>query len=123
MFDFYEKRKARNIVYSKPALVILTIITIAFIYSVYGALEKERETRLIRDQRAAVLDELHEREAILQKEIDRLNTGKGLESEIRSKFEVAKEGEEVIVIVEAPREEEEIIIREEKGIFEKLFGL
>jgi len=122
MFDFYEKRKVRNIVYSKPVLVILTIIMVAFIYSVYGALEKERETRLIRDQRNAVLNELHEREIILQQEIDRLGTPKGLEAEIRSKFEVAKDGEEVIVIVEAPFDEEKIVIPQEKGFFQKLFG-
>ena len=123
MFDFYEKRKLRNIVYSKPALVILTIIMIAFIYSVYGALEKERETRLVRDQRAEVLDELYDRDELLQSEIDRLNTSKGLESEIRSKFEVAKDGEEVIVIVEAPSDEKKVIVSEEKGFFKRLFGL
>jgi len=123
MFDFYEKRKMRNIVYSKPALVLLGIIMLAFVYSVYGAIQKERETRVVREQRESVLNELHEREEVLQKEIDRLNTEKGVESEIRSKFEVAKEGEEVIVIVEAPEEEEEFIPQEEKGFFKKLFRL
>ena len=122
MFDFYEKRKARNIVYSKPMLVILAILVIAFMYSVYGALEKERETRVVKNQRAAVLEELSEREEVLQLEIDRLNTEKGIEAEIRSKFEVAKDGEEVIVIVEAPSGEEPRSNEEKGGFFQRLFG-
>ena len=123
MFDFHTKRKARNAIYSKPVLLFLGIVVIGFMYSVYGAFEKERETRSVRDQRAAVLSELHVREAALQGELDRLSTEKGLEAEIRSKFEVAKEGEEVIVIVEAPEDEETLPEEEEKGFFERLFGL
>ncbi len=122
MFDFHEKRKARTILYSKPLLLFLALIVIGMTYSVYGALEKERDTRTTRDQRATVLDELHIREHVLQQEIDRLNTEKGIESEIRSKFEVAKDGEEVIIIVEAPEEaEEDVVPEEEKGFWARLF--
>lgn len=123
MFDFYEKRKLRNILYSKPVLGLLVVIMFFFAYTAWGALEKELETRATWKERAAVLSELEGRETELEAEIERLKTEKGIEAEIRSKFEVAKEGEEVIVIVEPPEEENTIRLLEEKGFWARLFGL
>ena len=122
MFDFYEKRKMRNVLYSKPVLVLLGVVVLLFIYSVWGAYQKETETKEKWKAREEVLTELEGRESELEEEIDRLNTEKGIEAEIRSKFEVAKEGEEVIVIVEPPEEEVSSAPREEKGFFKRLFG-
>ena len=123
MFDFYEKRKLRNILYSKPVLAMLAVIILLFSYSVWGAYQKEAETRGKWNQRASVLDELKDRESGLQTEIDRLDTPRGLEAEIRNKYEVAKDGEEVIVIVEPPDEEATTAPSEQKGFWARLFGL
>lgn len=122
MFDFHEKRKLRNIMYSKPILGVLVIVMLFFGYVSFGAFEKERSTNEVKNQRASVLSELEERKEELRTEMERLETDRGIESEIRSKFEVAREGEEVIVIVDAP--EEEVIIKEpeEPSFFERLFG-
>lgn len=123
MFDFHERRKLRNILYSKPILVILGIVFVLLIYSAWGSYQKEFETREKRDQRAAVLEDLQGRKAALEGELERLNTERGVEAEIRSKFEVAKEGEDVIVIVDAPEEKEESPQTPEKeGFFRRLFG-
>ena len=122
MANFLKKRKFQYMLYSKPVLALLGLVVLFFLYSVYGAYGKVQETNTIKEQRAAVLSELEVREEVLQQEIDRLSTPKGLEEEIRSKFEVAKEGEEVIVIVEAPEEENTGEQEEESGFFERLFG-
>ena len=47
------------------------------------------------------LNELKDRKDKLASEIDNLNTASGLEAEIRSKFSVVKQGEQVIVVVPA----------------------
>ena len=122
MFDFYEKRKVRNIMFSKPVLVLLGIVVLLFVYSVWGAYQKESETREKWKNREEVLIELEGREKELSTEIDRLETEKGTEAEIRSKFEVAKEGEEVIVIVEPPEEEVRDAPPPKKGFFKRIFG-
>lgn len=118
MLGFHEKRKIRNILYSKPILVILGFIVLFFLSTVWGAFKKERDTQRIKEQRIEVLESLEEREDILSQEIDRLNTERGVEEEIRAKFEVAHEGEGVIVIVN-PKNDEEIVVSPEKKSFWK----
>jgi cell division protein FtsB len=60
---------------------------------------KQRETAEKRQQLAQSLAELKQREASLESEIDRLRTQRGVEKEIRERFNVAREGERVMVIV------------------------
>ena len=78
------------------------------------------------DNRVAIANELEvlsTREAALQEEIDRLSTDRGIEEEIRSKYQVGHEGEQMIVIVQEQEEVEDdglIPLPEEKGLFSKL---
>jgi len=123
MFDFHEKRKIRNIVYSKPILGLLIVVSALLVYSVLGSYQKESETRWKWKARFEVLSELESREIELSTEIERLETERGIEAEIRSKFEVVLEGEEVIIIVEPPEEEEIVVIPEKRNIFMRIFGL
>ena len=102
MFDFYEQRKIRQWLYSWPSLFVLAVLCILLIPGVFEVYQQERETRVNKNQQLSHLEELIEREEALQEEIDRLNTERGVEEEIRQKFEVAKEGERVIVIVDTP---------------------
>ena len=122
MFDFHEKRKIRNIVYSKPILGLLIVVSVLLVYSVWGSYQKESETREKWKGRSAVLSELELRETELSTETERLKTERGIEAEIRSKFEVALEGEKVIIIVEPPEEEEIVVIPEKRNILLRIFG-
>ena len=87
-------------IYSKPVLVILLIILLWVIYGTWGVFQKERESRanLLRVQNQ--LANLQERSSELSADVARLNTVQGKEEEIRSKYEVAKPGEELLVIVD-----------------------
>lgn len=105
MLDFYEKRKMRNLVYSKIVLFFLLLIIFFLSYSVWGVYQKERDTQVKKSQRAQVLTEIRERERELAEEMERLNTERGVEEEIRSKFDVARTGEKVLVIVDAPEDD------------------
>lgn len=121
MFDFYERRKIKQWLYSWPFLIILIFISVLLIRGVSEVYQQERITRVNKNQRIEYLEELENREDALQKEIDRLNTGRGVEEEIRQKFEVAKEGEEVIVIVEPPLNGSGVEIGTEESVFKRFF--
>jgi cell division protein FtsB len=120
MFDFYEQRKIRQFLYSWPLLILLGIILVIFLRAAWGASVQERETQVIKQQRLAYLEELEAREASIQAEIDRLSTGRGIEEEIRQKFEVAKEGEKVIVIVDAPEDSGPSSEKSSRGFFQRV---
>ena len=103
--DFHEKRKFKRLLYSKLSLIILALIVIKLSFSVFDMYKKERDTRLKRIEQKNILYEFKKREKDLSDEIKRLSSEKGIEEEIRSKFEVGKKGESVVLIIDNPEEE------------------
>ena len=84
------------------AVAVLAVLIAVAIRGAWGAYFKEKESRFYRDDASTRLLTLKEREETLQKDIERLNTETGLEEEIRKRFNVTKEGEEVIVLIDTP---------------------
>lgn len=121
MFDFHEKRKFKRLLYSKATLMILGLIIVWLSFVVWSMYKKERDTGIKRMEQREILNEMRERETTLQNEIDRLNTEKGIEEEIRSKFEVGKEGEKVIIVVDNPKEKSALKAGLKKSFWQKLF--
>jgi cell division protein FtsB len=104
--DLRAKEKFRKALYSRASFVILILITVFLVRGALGVLAKKNESkeRLVRaemDLASAI-----ERENELNSSIERLNTKDGIEEEIRSKFSVAKPGEEIVVIVDAPNSDD-----------------
>lgn len=122
MFDFYERRKIKQWLYSWSFFVVLLIASVFLTHGVWGVYQKERQTRINKQQRLAHLDELNTRREALEKEINQLSTERGIDEEIRQKFEVAMEGEEVIVIVDPPLNGSLSNITESKNTFERFLG-
>ena len=121
LLEFYEKRRLKRLVFSKPFLVFMGIVACFLALPTWSAYEKMSETKHARIAIAAELDELKEREHELEQEIERLETPRGIEEEIRQKYEVGRGGEEMILIVDPQQEEEsDLIPLEEKSFFEKL---
>ena len=122
MFEFYEKRRLKRVLYSTPMLGVLGMIAILMALPAWGAYQKATDTHLARLTVAGELRALAHRERELQTEIDRLSTSKGIEEEIRSKYEVGRTGEQLILVVgeePAPPPPQPV---QEPGFFEK-FGL
>ena len=124
MLDFHEKRKLKNIVYSKPTAAVLFVLAILLSMSVFERYKAERETAAKRAERAAELAELESRAAVLDAHVQRLQSDRGIEEEIRDRFEVARQGEEVVVIVGAADEPEDtttpVHTEEVPGFFSRL---
>ncbi len=119
MKSFQQKRGWRNILQSRPVLVFLFFLLFIFAWGVFGFMGKMRatsENRKIAENKVA---QLQKQKANLQKEISSLNTEDGREESIRERFPVAKEGEEVIMIIEDKNKPE--VKKEDSGGFFSFF--
>jgi len=78
-----------------------------------GLVKKERETTKKRDLMLSNIETLRNREKVLNSEIEKLKTEEGVEEIIRDKYQVVKEGEKMVVIVD---ENKEVITLVEKDM-------
>ena len=114
--SFQQKRGWKNIIYSRPVLVLLAILVLAFAWAVFRFMDKmqiTRENRIIAESKVAQLEKEKEK---LSSDISKLETEAGVEESIRDKFGLAKEGEGLIVIVEE-KNTTEIPKKESGGFF------
>jgi len=107
MLNFKEKRTVKRFLYSKITIVLLAIILVFLLNSAFGVYKKAKFAYENKERVSGNLTELQERETALLINIEKLKTNRGIESEIREKFGVVKNGEEVVVIVDSKTEKEE----------------
>ncbi len=98
--DFQQKRKVRNVLYSKVTLVILLIVLIFLAKGAIGIFIKARVSVNNLGEVKKEYQSLADRKNVLTESINKLKTQEGIEAEIRSKYNVAKNGEVDIVIVD-----------------------
>jgi cytoskeletal protein RodZ len=101
MREFQDKRKVRRVLYSKTVLVVLFILIVLLFRGTWNVYVKAKESKHQSEISKQELATVQARHNFLNKEIEHLDTAIGKEDEIRQNFQVAKEGEEIAVIVEA----------------------
>ncbi len=119
MREFSQKRKMWKKIYSIPVLILLLVILFFVLKGTWIIFMKSSYSHKQKIAVEAELIALQERKNSIEKKIQRLNTETGVEEEIRSKYDVAKEGEKLIVIVD--EEEKEVDTEENKGFVNKFF--
>ncbi len=100
MRNLKQKKIWKDVVQSKPVLFFLVILILAFSWSILGLWNKMLETnrnKKIAEGKVLLLNEQKEK---LSKDIDSLNTEEGKEKFFRENFGLAKEGENLIIVVE-----------------------
>lgn len=100
-----KKRWWQQIARSYITLTILFLICAGLVVSVYDRYVIEREMAKRRTEKESELKELQERRSGLKKQVEYLSRDEGVEAEIRRHFDVAKEGEQVVVLVENERDD------------------
>jgi cell division protein FtsB len=100
MFDFHEKRKIRQLVYSKVSIVVIFLLGVLISHSAFERYSVEREMATKRDEKSNELKALQERASVLESKISHLENDRGIEEELRSRFDVVKEGEQVVIILD-----------------------
>ncbi len=99
MFDFQQKRKLRSILESRITWVILLVLLASVIVSAYDRYRIARDMAGRRSEAEAELAELKARKNDLEKEVEYLSNERGIEAEVRRQFDVAREGEQVVIIL------------------------
>jgi len=108
MAGFGKKRKITEYFYSKTVIAVLLVIIVFLSISVYERFTVEREMVLRHDQAQKEMQELLQRKATLEERVEYLSGERGIEEEIRKHFDVAKEGEKVIIIVDDKESETKV---------------
>lgn len=101
---------------SWPALFILAMLVLVVAWGVLGLAGGLRDTIKNKNIAAAKVAELQERKTHLAYDIENLETEEGKEKIFRENYGLAKEGEELIVIVE-DKNLEKNKTKEKKGVF------
>ena len=102
MHRFEQRRDPTRLMWRRLIAVALLIVLAIGIRGVWGVYKKEQESRVLRVEAEAKLADLQEREAELRATISTLRTDRGVEEQLRERYDLAKEDEGVIVIVEPP---------------------
>jgi cell division protein FtsB len=105
MASFGKKKTLRDYFYSRPVIVVLGILFVFLLVSVYGRYTVAREMSHRREVTETEKQELLERKKILEEKVEYLGGERGLEEEIRTHFDVAKEGEKVIILMGEEKKE------------------
>lgn len=107
MFDFHEKRKIRSFVYSRPVVLLLLLVSIFFLHSVYNRYTVAQDMQAKLEARKVELLDLQTRAQAIESRVEYLENERGVEEELRNRFDVIKEGEQMIVLLDEKREKEE----------------
>lgn len=100
MKEFKKKQAFKRRLYSPLVIGILGIIFLTVVHATWGIAQKARlshEKLELAQQEIATLEAKKES---IEYKIARLGTETGIEEEIRSKFDVVKDGERIVVIVD-----------------------
>lgn len=83
------------------AVILLLFVAIA-VRGVWGVYYKSQESQVLKIEAEAMLQDLQSREKELRADIANLKSDRGVEAELRERYDLAKEGESVVVIVDPP---------------------
>ncbi len=99
MKKFEERRKVRKILYSRVSFLLLLLLVVVSAKAAYGAYQKNVVTAEALRHSTDELAALKAREGSLGDNIKRLDSDRGKEAELRTRYQVAKDGEEALVLV------------------------
>ncbi|MDQ3089661.1 MAG: septum formation initiator family protein [bacterium] len=100
MRELQKKQILKRRMYSIPALILLLVLVLLTVRGTWQVLEKRAESiKYVEalEERSKILEE---RKRELDEEVDYLETEAGIDEEIKERFNVAKMGEKVVIIVD-----------------------
>lgn len=101
MLQFYQKQSLMSWFQTPLVLGIIALLCIFLAISVYERYTIEREMAARRAVSEAEVAALEERKAALEERVEYLSNERGIEAEMRRNFDVARPGEEVVIILDA----------------------
>ena len=99
MTEIEERKKKWQIFYSPLSFIVLLIIFVLMLRAVWGIYNHELVSSRDRQRVEGDLADSNDRLTALQEQVADLSNPQGVDEQIRSKFNVAKPGEGVAVVV------------------------
>ena len=110
MRTFEKREDPIRLMRRRLVILLLLAVVVVGVRGVWGVYKKEQESRTLRADAEMQLADMKIREADLRRDMTALKSERGIEEVLREEYELAKEGEGVIVIVDsaepAPKEPE-----------------
>ena len=100
MLEFYQKRSLRTLLHSPLAFAIAVMICLGLTRIVYDRYSIEQEMIAKRVEAEVKLHDLEVRKTDLEKKVQYLSNDRGIEAEMRRNFDVARPGEQVVIILD-----------------------
>lgn len=100
MWETKKRNEIVRLLWRRTLLLVLFGAVIFAASSVWSIARKERESAILRQEAEAQLAALEGRKEQIEANIKRLQTDRGMEEALRDQYSLAREGEELIVIVE-----------------------
>ena len=100
MIDFYQKRKLRAVLNSRYMQGFLLFLVFLVGWSAYVRFDIAMEMSQRKEVAQQQVAELQVRKDTLSQEVEYLSNERGIEAEMRRQFDVALDGEQVVVILE-----------------------
>lgn len=102
MVQFHNKRDPMRLMWRRLIAVLLLVVIAIALRGVWGVYQKSQESRVLKIEAQAQLGDLQTREQELRTDISNLKSDRGVEAELRERYDLAREGESVVVIVDPP---------------------
>ena len=105
MFDFQQKRKMRSVFGSPITQGVILLMTLFVLISTYNRYLIAKD---MAERRFTVEAEIHTLEARRQKldeEVKYLSNERGVEAEMRRQFDITREGEQLVILLNDTNEE------------------
>lgn len=100
MLEFYQKRSWRTILHSRVALGLALLLCLGMAQIVYGRYTIQQEMISKEAEAQMKLTSLETHKADLEKKVKYLSNDRGIEAEMRRNFDVARPGEQVVIILD-----------------------
>lgn len=94
------KNSLNKIIYSKVMVIVLLIFLVLLSYSVFSLYKKRNEALTKARAAQTELSRAKAKQEQIDSSLDKLSTPEGIEDAIRDKFQVVKDGEELIVVTD-----------------------
>lgn len=107
MATFQQRRDPLRLMWRRVGAFALLVLVAIAARGVWGVYQKEKSSHQLRVEAEATLSDLQNREQKLRADIASLKSSRGLEAELRERYDLAKDGEGVVVIVDPPSAPEE----------------
>lgn len=96
---FGKKRSYTDYLYTKPSIAVVGILCLLLSFAVFDRYTIERDMSARQIGAEQELQELQDRKEQLKDKVEYLEGERGIEEEIRKHFDVAKEGEQVVILI------------------------